>query len=58
VDEDIEEATGNFTLKVLIPALDSFIFVEEIRKKSCGVAYPQLVFAGWEINQEDPFFVP
>ena len=34
------------------------MFLEEIRKKSCGIAYPQLVFHGFEINQNDPVYVP
>ena len=29
-----------------------------MRKKSFGIAYPQLVFYGYEINENDPFFIP
>jgi len=31
----------------LIPVTESFVFNEEIRSKSCGIAYPQLVFHGF-----------
>lgn len=34
------------------------MFNNEIRKASCGIAYPQLVFSGFEILDEDPFFIP
>lgn len=34
------------------------MFNDEIRSKSCGIAYPQLVFSGFEILDEDPFFIP
>ena len=38
--------------------MESFIFNTEIRKQACGIAYPQLVFYGFEINENDPFYVP
>ncbi len=42
----------------MIPVTEGFIFNDEIRSKSCGIAYPQLVFAGFEILEDDPFFIP
>jgi hypothetical protein len=30
----------------------------EIRKKTSGAAQPQLLFAGWEALNEDPFWLP
>lgn len=30
----------------------------EIRKRTSGAAQPQLVFSGWEVLDEDPFWVP
>jgi len=58
ISEEVQDGTNNFLFQVLIPVIESFIFNEEIRKKSCGIAYPQLVFHGWEINENDPFYVP
>lgn len=30
----------------------------EIRKKTSGAAQPQLIFSGWEVLDQDPFWVP
>lgn len=27
-------------------------------KKTYGISYPQLIFQGFEINENDPFYVP
>ena len=56
--EEVQEGTNNFLIDTLIPVVESFTFLEEIRKKSCGIAYPQLVFYGFEINEDDPFYIP
>lgn len=56
--EEVQEGTNNFLIEALIPVMDSFMFNDDIRKKSCGIAYPQLVFHGFEINENDPFYVP
>ena len=58
IKEDVQEGTNNFLIDTLIPVVESFVFLEEIRKKSCGIAYPQLVFYGFEINENDPFYIP
>ncbi|KAH3951056.1 hypothetical protein HBH53_064100 [Parastagonospora nodorum] len=52
--------TGNqtFTITAHIPVAESFGFSDEIRKRSSGSASPQLRFAGFEILDEDPFWVP
>lgn len=42
-------------LKVLYWFYD---FLVEIRKRTSGVASPQLVFSGFEMLDEDPFWVP
>jgi len=35
------------------------VFTEQIHKKSCGIAYPQLVFHSFETNKEnDPLYLP
>jgi ribosome assembly protein 1 len=52
--------TGNqtFTISALLPVAESFGFSDEIRKKSSGSASPQLRFTGFEMLDEDPFWVP
>jgi ribosome assembly protein 1 len=47
-----------FTISALLPVAESFGFAEEIRKRSSGSASPQLRFAGFEMLDEDPFWVP
>lgn len=37
---------------------ESFGFADEIRKRTSGAAAPQLVFEGFEMLDEDPFWVP
>lgn len=36
----------------------SFGFADEIRKRTAGLASPQLRFEGFEILDEDPYWVP
>jgi ribosome assembly protein 1 len=43
------------TVEVVIPVAESFGFVEEIRKKSSGMANPMLQFHCWEMIDVDPF---
>lgn len=52
--------TGNQTFTILahLPVAESFGFSDEIRKRSSGSASPQLRFAGFEMLDEDPFWVP
>ncbi|KAF2466119.1 P-loop containing nucleoside triphosphate hydrolase protein [Lindgomyces ingoldianus] len=52
--------TGNqtFTINALLPVAESFGFSDEIRKRSSGSASPQLRFTGFEMLDEDPFWVP
>ncbi|KAH7139082.1 elongation factor 2 [Dendryphion nanum] len=52
--------TGNqtFTINALLPVAESFGFSDEIRKRSSGSASPQLRFAGFEMLDMDPFWVP
>ncbi|KAH6875798.1 elongation factor 2 [Alternaria rosae] len=47
-----------FTINALLPVAESFGFSDEIRKRSSGSASPQLRFAGFEMLDEDPFWVP
>lgn len=56
--EEMKEGTPFFTVEAKLPVLTSFGFSEEIRKKTSGGAIPQLVFAGYDTYDEDPFWVP
>ncbi|KAJ9629565.1 Cytoplasmic GTPase/eEF2-like protein (ribosomal biogenesis) [Taxawa tesnikishii (nom. ined.)] len=51
-------AFPNFTILALLPVAESFGFADEIRKRTSGAAAPQLVFEGFEMLDEDPFWVP
>lgn len=59
IKEDVQDGTNFFLIDALIPLLEGFVFNELIRKKSCGIAQPQLVFHGYEVNaQNDPLYIP
>ena len=49
---------GDFQLQALVPVTHSFGFAEEIRRKSSGLASPQLFFHAWKIVHSDPFWQP
>ncbi|XP_055970400.1 elongation factor-like GTPase 1 [Sorex fumeus] len=58
LQEEMKEGTDMFTIKAVLPVAESFGFADEIRKKTSGLASPQLVFSHWEIIPSDPFWVP
>ncbi|RAQ69368.1 hypothetical protein AFCA_008588 [Aspergillus flavus] len=58
LSETMKEGTPFFTILALLPVAESFGFAEEIRKRTSGAAQPQLIFAGFESLDEDPFWVP
>lgn len=58
VSESLLEPSPNFTILALLPVAESFGFSDEIRKRTSGAAAPQLVFEGFEMLDEDPFWVP
>ncbi|KAK8220177.1 Cytoplasmic GTPase/eEF2-like protein (ribosomal biogenesis) [Zalaria obscura] len=58
VSESLLEPSPNFTILALLPVAESFGFADEIRKRTSGAAAPQLVFEGFEMLDEDPFWVP
>ena len=58
ISEVMKEGTPFFTIMALLPVAESFGFAEEIRKRTSGAAQPQLIFAGFEALDEDPFWVP
>lgn len=47
--EEMKEGTDIFTVKALLPVAESFGFGDEIRKRTSGLASPQLVFSHWEV---------
>ncbi|GAB7357869.1 hypothetical protein MBLNU230_g0040t1 [Neophaeotheca triangularis] len=58
VSESLLEPSPNFTILALLPVAESFGFSDEIRKRTSGAAAPQLVFEGFEMLDQDPFWVP
>jgi ribosome assembly protein 1 len=58
LSDAMNEGTSFFTIQSLVPVAESFGFSEEMRKRTSGEAQPQLVFVGFEVLDEDPFWVP
>jgi ribosome assembly protein 1 len=56
--EEMREGSPFFTISATLPVIESFGFAEEIRKRTSGAASPQLIFAGYEVLDQDPFWVP
>lgn len=48
--EEMKEGTDVFLIKAVLPVAESFGFAEEIRKRTSGLASPQLVFSHWEVT--------
>lgn len=46
----MSEGSNAFQVTATLPVIESFGFAEEIRKKTSGMASPQLVFSHWEVN--------
>ncbi|WVQ82433.1 hypothetical protein IAT38_004561 [Cryptococcus sp. DSM 104549] len=58
VSEEMKEGTSFFTIRSMLPVVESFGFADEIRKRTSGAASPQLIFSGYETLDLDPFWVP
>ncbi|XP_074862728.1 elongation factor-like GTPase 1 [Carettochelys insculpta] len=58
LQEEMKEGTDVFIIKAVLPVAESFGFADEIRKRTSGLASPQLVFSHWEVIPSDPFWVP
>jgi ribosome assembly protein 1 len=58
LSDAMNEGTPFFTIIALLPVAESFGFGDEIRKRTSGAASPQLIFQGFEMLDEDPFWVP
>ncbi len=50
VAEEMQEGSTVFSVQALVPVAESFGFAEEIRKKTSGLASPQLIFSHWEVR--------
>ena len=49
--EEMKEGTDMFLISAVLPVAESFGFADEIRKRTSGLASPQLVFSHWEVTQ-------
>ena len=58
LDERLREGTNVFSILAALPVAESFGFADELRKKTSGVASPQLVFSHWHLMPQDPYFTP
>lgn len=56
--EEYNDGTGFFTVKSLLPVIESFGFADDVRTRTSGLAIPQLLFHGFEIFDQDPFKIP
>ena len=56
--EEIKEGTPFFSVSSTMPVVESFGFGDHLRKQTSGQAQPQLVFVGFQLLDEDPFWVP
>lgn len=50
LSEEMKEGSAEFSIQALVPVAESFGFAEEIRKKTSGLANPQLIFSHWEVR--------
>lgn len=52
LSEDMREGSSIFNVTAVLPVVESFGFAEEIRKRTSGLASPQLNFSHWEVRYE------
>ena len=48
--EEMKEGSDVFDVTAVLPVAESFGFSEDIRKRTSGLANPQLVFSHWEVG--------
>lgn len=58
ISEEMQEGTQMFNILAEFPVVESFGLAEEMRKRTSGLASPQLRFSHWEVLDLDPFWVP
>ena len=55
ISETFDEDLNCFHLTCRFPVAESVGFATELRKKTCGLAVPQLLFDGYHVLKQDPF---
>ena len=50
LSDEMKEGSAIFNISAVLPVAESFGFAEEVRKKTSGLASPQLVFSHWEVT--------
>lgn len=50
IEDTMKEGSQIFNIKAVLPVVESFGFTEDMRKKTSGLASPQLVFSHWEVS--------
>ncbi|OAJ41599.1 hypothetical protein BDV3_006552 [Batrachochytrium dendrobatidis] len=58
LSEDLKEGTPFFEIMSDMPVVESFGFTDELRTRTSGAASPQLMFTGFQVLDQDPFWVP
>ena len=56
--EAMKEGMPFYSITALLPMTTSFHIASELLKSTSGAAQPQLLFHGFEVLDEDPFWVP
>ena len=49
LSEEMIEGSSMFIIEAVIPVAESFGFAEDMRRRTSGLASPQLVFSHWEV---------
>ena len=49
LSEEMIEGSAMFIIEAVIPVAESFGFAEDMRRRTSGLASPQLVFSHWEV---------
>jgi translation elongation factor EF-G len=58
LQEEMKGGTDVFIIKAVLPVAESFGFADEIRKRTSGLASPQLVFSHWEVRRSRVSVLP
>ena len=51
LSDEMKEGSAMFNISAVLPVAESFGFAEEVRKKTSGLASPQLIFNHWEVGK-------
>jgi len=49
ISDELREGSSVFNVTAVLPVVESFGFADEIRKRTSGLASPQLHFSHWEV---------